>query len=430
MTSGSSADSTPGTDSGRSGAADTRHRRDVLVVGAGPVGLATALALRAKGLAATVLEAGAEGRARPGSRAIYVHRETLEQLEAIRPGLGWQIASRGLVWGAKRTTWRGREVFARNYPPPDPSVLPPFASLAQVETEAMLAEAAKQAGAEMVWDSTVSGVKADAGGVELTTEEGSTWSAGYVIAADGAHSSVRASLGIAMEGSRSESSFVIVDVEEVPDNPLPLERVFHYNHPSVEGRNLLTVPFAGGWRVDLQCREDDDAEAMSDPEGVRRWMRQVLPPGYAERVGWVSTYRFLQVVAKELTDASGRVLLVGEAAHLFSPFGARGMNSGVVDAVAAAEAVSRAGGAAAGAGAGGATDPIAEFARTRMEAALYNRAAASASLTHMQGDGAVMQVKRRLAAALALYGQRAGSWLDSAPYGPRGGSRREGPGRY
>ena len=64
----------------------------VLVVGAGPVGLAAALALRAQDLPVVVLEAAPEGRRRPGSRAIFLHRESLEHLEAMRPGLGWDVA--------------------------------------------------------------------------------------------------------------------------------------------------------------------------------------------------------------------------------------------------------------------------------------------------------------------------------------------------
>ena len=102
---------------------------------------------------------------------------------------------------------------------------------------------------------------------------------------------------------------------------------------------MLQVPFAGHWRVDLQCHAHDDPDAFSGPDGVRRWLPLVMPARYAERVTWVSTYVFRQAVADRFTDPARRVLLVGEAAHVFAPFGARGLNSGIPDAFIAARAV-------------------------------------------------------------------------------------------
>jgi 3-(3-hydroxy-phenyl)propionate hydroxylase len=398
--------------------------RPVLVAGAGPVGLAAALALRARGLPATVVEAEPEHRPRPGSRAIFVHRESLEHLERMRPGLGWELASEGLVWLTKRTFWGDREVYARSYPAPDPSVLPHSTNLPQVETERLLQDACKAAGVEFVWDAAVTGVTTTPDGVEVTTAAGHRIEAPYLVGADGARSAVRREIGVTMEGSRSSNSFVIVDVEALPDDPLPLERHFHYRHPAVGHRNLLLVPFAGGWRVDLQCLEGDDPERFNRPDGVRRWLDQVMPAGYADRVRWISTYRFLQVVASQLVDERRRVLLVGEAAHLFAPFGARGMNSGFADAASAAAAIEAAladpGNAAA----------VGEFATRRRAAALYNRDAAGAALAHMRAGDAATRAKRRLAAELARVSRRAGAWLDSAPYGPRGAPHDQAAGRY
>lgn len=405
----------------------------VVVVGAGPVGLANALALRAADLPVLVVEAEPERRIRPGSRAIFVHRESLQLLESIYPGLGHQIAGAGLAWRIRRTTFRGRDVYRRTFDPLPADRLPPSTSLPQVRTEDVLLAACRDAGVRFRWQSPVTGVAVDEAGVELAVAGAERLRSRYVVAADGSRSAVRAALGIAMEGSRSEAPFVIVDVAEPPEpassgqaGPMPRERVFHYEHPGVGRRNVLLMPFAGGWRVDLQCRADDDPAEFADPEGVRRWLSRVIDPRYADDVRWVSTYRFLQVVADRFADPHGRVLLVGEAAHLFAPFGARGMNSGIADATSAAEAVRaglRHGHAEAGRGA------VERFAADRRAAAQYNRAAAGQALAHMQARTLGIRVKRRLAAAIAPRSVRAGHWLDTAPYGPRVG-RPGAPGKY
>src|SRR6266540_848593 len=269
------------------GEVDVVSAHPVLVVGAGPVGLAAALALRARGLPATVVEAEPEARPRPGSRAIFVHRESLELLERVRPGLGWELAAEGLVWSTKRTFWGDREVYARTYPPGDPSVLPHSTNLPQVATERLLQDACKAAGVEFLWDAAVTGVAVTPDGVELTTAPGDRLQAPYVIGADGARSAVRREIGVTMEGSLSRNSFVIVDVEECADDPLPLERRFYYGHPAVGRRNVLLVPFAGGWRVDLQCHQGDDPERFNDPLGRPRALDLDLPvpPGGRLRPG-------------------------------------------------------------------------------------------------------------------------------------------------
>jgi 3-(3-hydroxy-phenyl)propionate hydroxylase len=392
----------------------------VLVAGAGPVGLTAALALRARGLPVTVLEAGPDGRTRPGSRAIFYHRQTLEHWEAMKPGLGRQVAQKGLVWSTKRTFWGERQVFERSYQPTPPAQLPHSVNLAQVDAERLLFEACVDADVNFVWNAEVTGVESTPQCVTVGTAAGGTWRAQFLIAADGAGSGVRQALEIELEGSRSANSFVIVDVIEETERPHRPERLYYYRHPAVGERNVLLMPFAGGWRADLQLRTEDDPADFNQPEGVARWVARVLPEKYAERVSWISTYQFLQVIASTFTDSQHRVLLVGEAAHLFAPFGARGLNSGVPDAAAAAAAI------AAAIRAGdrpGAAAAVQEFAAQRRSAALYNRDAAGVALTHMRAYSPLAKVKRRAAAAAAIAGQRAGQWLDSAPYGPRAAAR-------
>lgn len=399
-------------------------KQRVLVVGAGPVGMTTAIALRSLDIPVTLIEAESADRERPGSRAIFVHRETLTKWEEIYTGLGRAVAAAGVQWLGKRTFWGDREIFSRTYPGPPANVLPHSTNLTQVRTEHILLRACLDAGVELRWGCRVEKVEVDVSGVRLTTGSGATFEAPYVVAADGARSSVRQALDIPLEGSRSVSSFVIVDIDEDPSSPLLLERRYHYAHPAVGGRNVLLVPFAGGWRADLQCRSDDNPEAFSDSQGVRHWIGSIMPPTYADRIRWVSTYRFLQVLAREFVDPAGRVLLVGEAAHLFAPFGARGMNSGVVDAVVAADAIAEAlshadpGSVPAAA--------VTTFAVSRRAAAEYNRRAAGLALDHMLASDRRTKVRRRVAAELARVWERPGAWLDSAPYGPKGGVNKSG----
>ena len=380
--------------------------------------MTAALALRAKGVPVTILEAEPEDRARPGSRAIFIHKESLEHLESVSEGLGWELARNGIVWTTKKTYFREDLVYERTYPSPDPNRLPHSTNLSQVVIEGLLLDVCKRAGVEFAWGQEVVSTETAPEGVVLhtTTDE---WRASYVVGADGARSIVRSSAGIELEGPRIEDSFVIVDVAEDRELPWVPERVFYYEHPAVHGRNVLLVPFAGGIRADLQLRPDDDPEEYNDPDGVRRWIPRVLPEKYVDRVTWVSTYRFYQVVASAFTDPHRRIALVGEAAHLFAPFGARGLNSGIPDALVAACAIVE-----------GTPAAIDHFATTRREAALYNREASNLALRHMQANGPMIRLKRRVKAAIAKRGIAAGSWLDSSPFGPRAAEHKTETGSY
>ncbi|MCD9873471.1 FAD-dependent monooxygenase [Streptomyces guryensis] len=389
----------------------------VVVVGAGPVGLSAALGLRARGLPVVLLEADPEGRERPGSRALFVHRETLALLDGMQPGLAAEITSYGRTWQTKRTLYRGREVYSRTFPPP--SGPPPFTSLRQVDTERFLRAACERAGVEFVWDARVRGVRTTETGTFLTCADGREWSCEYAVAADGARSAVRRGLGIPMEGERGEGFHVVVDIADLPGAELPSERIFHYGHPGVGGRSVMRVPFTGGFQIDLQCRDDDTQEDFGTREAVGRWLPAVVGDGYADRLLWVSTYRFLRMVAASFTDSHRRVLLVGEAAHLFPPFGARGMNSGIADAAAAAEAIGA-----------GTAEAVAAFAEVRRAAGLFNSAAAGTALDHLRPRRRTVRLRQRAAAALAPVLPSCGSWLEHAPYGPRGGAPAVAGGRY
>ncbi|WP_181348085.1 FAD-dependent monooxygenase [Thalassobacillus sp. CUG 92003] len=396
-------------------------KRTAIVVGAGPVGLTAALTLQSRGISCAVIEAEPKDRPRPGSRAIFLHNASLKLLENQYKGLGFTLARNGIVWPVKRTLYKGKEVYKKDYGitnTNDPHKLPPFTALHQDEIEGHIYDACMASGVEFIWGSPVADCQTTSEGATITTESGDVWEADYVIGADGGRSVIRQSVGLEFEGPRTQDTFLVVDLEEDEDHPLPLERIFHYQHPAMGGRNVMHVPFKGGWRVDLQLLEGDDPEAFKDVEGVKKWLPKVMDPKYTERIKWVSSYSFHQVVANSFTDDHYRILLAGEAAHLFAPFGARGLNSGVPDAIIAVNGIEQALQSNSDEQRQAA---IYASAKERRIAAQWNRDSSTTALHHLQGDSPKMNMKREVAASLTTIAPKLGRWLDEGPYGPKFG---------
>ncbi|WP_129116036.1 FAD-dependent monooxygenase [Halegenticoccus tardaugens] len=402
----------------------------VLVAGAGPVGMTTALALHARGVETAILEAEPADRDRSGSRAIYVHGSTLRTLERLHSGLGTNLVDEGLVWPTRRTLYRGKEVFNRTYDSPGGSGdIPHFTSVPQVVTEQYMLEALADIGVDIHWETEVSSVASSPDGVHVETADGREWETDYLVGADGGGSTVRKEIGSNFEGDQSENAFIIADIEDegIDDDHPDLERLFHYDAPEADGRNVLLVPFTGGWRLDIQCIEGDDPEELSSTERMREFVRDIMGEEYADSLQWVSTYHFLQVMADSFVDEDRRVLLAGEAAHLLAPFGARGMNSGIADADEAASAIAVALNARTEAVA---RDEVELFAARREKAAEYNLDAAGQALEYLQGKDPVTILRKEAAAELADYFEVAGEWLDDAPYGPHGAPPIVSTGNY
>jgi len=380
----------------------------VVVVGAGPAGLASALMLRALGLRPQVIEAASASDEVPGSRALFVHHDSLLLLESARRGLGAAIAAYGTRWERRETWYRGRCVYRQDEPGDPPAgTLPPYVSLRQVDTVRFLREACADADIKIFWDTELRGLTSTADGVRLDTATGEL-GADFVVGADGARSAVRTAIGASLGGPRLDGYHVVVDVL----GPTFTERRLHYRCPKLGGRTVLLIPFRGGFQVDVQCADSDDAAALAaDVHWLPAVAADLAPGTTLDDVAWTARYRFTRAVADTFTDTHRRVLLVGESAHLFPPFGARGMNSAFADASSAARAIALS-------GPDGPSAAVGAFAGERRRAAMLNAEAAHAAFDHLHPDRR-MRLRQSAAARLSPLLPSARHWLERAAYGPR-----------
>jgi 3-(3-hydroxy-phenyl)propionate hydroxylase len=299
----------------------------VIVVGGGPTGLTAALELAYHGVASIVVDAGRQ-RA-DGSRAIAVHRAALSVWERL--GCAGPMLAQGIAWRARRTFYRDRELLTQLMPEPAPGELPTFLNLQQYRTEDMLIRQVRATPLiDLRWEHHVVAVTQDGSGATLQadTPDGLVRLRGrYVLACDGARSTLRKLLGMRFPGTTYQDRFLIADIRA--DLPFAQEPRFFFDHPTNIGSTILIHPQPDGvWRIDWQLGRDADMAAERDPANLDRRIRGVIGDVPYELV-WLSDYRFHQ---RQLTRLrSGRVFFLGDAAHLVSPFGARGLNSAIHD---------------------------------------------------------------------------------------------------
>ena len=304
-------------------------RAPVAVVGAGPVGLTLALRLAALGIDSVVLEAN--GRLRgEGSKALCMQRETLESW--ARLGFGQQVADVGVAWTLGRTYYRDLELFETRFPEVGRDHFPPFVNVSQTEVEALMVERCEASPyVTLCWDQRVTGIEQTSDGVSVIAATPSgvvRVGATYAVGADGSRSTVRGLLDIGFPGHSHADQFLIADVHA--DLPFPEERRFFFDPPWNPGRTVLVHPQPGSvWRIDWQVPPEFDLAAERASGRLDQRIRRIVGPVDYEVV-WSTAYRFHQRLAERFRV--DRTFLAGDAAHLMSPFGARGLNSGVADA--------------------------------------------------------------------------------------------------
>ena len=291
---------------------------EVAIVGAGPVGLSMALALATYGVPSTVLEA-APRHGGEGSRSICVQQHTLEIFGRI--GVGKRMTDEGLPWSVARTYVRDTELSPVALGESAAEELPPYINLPQWRVEEILLEAAQSHPlVHLRWGTAVQELRQHEERVFLDTTRGRV-AAEYVVGCDGAHSSVRAGIGVGFPGRTLDDRLLIVDVRAAV--PWPAERRVIFEPRGNRGRQVFVHAQPDGvWRIDWQVARDADVD-------VETRVRAIVGEAPYEVV-WQSAYPFAQRLADRFR--AHRVFLAGDAAHVISPIGAHGVNSGVQDA--------------------------------------------------------------------------------------------------
>lgn len=304
----------------------------VIVVGAGPVGLAAAIDLAQQGTPVLLLDN--DDTVSIGSRGVCYAKRALEVLDRI--GCGEEMVDKGVSWNVGRTFFREEEVFNFNLCPEPDHHRPGMINLQQYYLEEYMVKRAEAVGnIELRWKNNVIAVtqEGDKASLRVETPDGAyTVTTDWLVVADGARSPIRSMLGLDIDGKIFMDRFLIADVVMKAD--FPTERWFWFDPPFHPNQSVLLHRQADNvFRIDFQLGWDADPEEEKKPENVMPRIKAMLAhDGDADRefeLEWVSVYTFQCRRMKSFR--SGRVLFAGDAAHQVSPFGARGANSGIQD---------------------------------------------------------------------------------------------------
>jgi 3-(3-hydroxy-phenyl)propionate hydroxylase len=304
-------------------------RYPVMIVGAGPVGLAMAIDLALHGIRSVVLDDN--DVVSLGSRAICWSKRTLEIFDRL--GVGERMVEKGVTWKVGRLFHGEREVWNFDLLPEPGHKMPAFINLQQYYVEQYLVERVADFPdlIDLRWKNRLMGLEKLADGARATVEtpDGAyTLETDWLIACDGARSAARSLLGLDLEGQEFEERFLIADVEMKAD--FPSERWFWFEPPFHSGRSALLHKQPDDiYRIDLQLGPDADPQEEKKPENVVPRIEKVLGRGDFT-LDWVSVYSFQCRRLEKFVH--GRVVFAGDSAHIVSPFGARGGNGGIQDA--------------------------------------------------------------------------------------------------
>lgn len=284
---------------------------DVVVVGAGPVGLSLAIDLAQRGQRVVLLDDA--DRIGEGSRAICFSKRSLEYWDRL--GVGQRMVDKGVVWKVGKIFARDALLYQFDLLPEPGHKRPAFINLQQYYAESYLADrTAELAAIDLRWSNKVTSLERHNDHCELTIETPDgpyRVSASYVVACDGARSALRGMVGADFEGQAFEDQFLIADVKMTA--AFPTERWFWFDPPFHSGRSaLLHRQPDDVWRIDLQLSRDADPAVERRPENVRPRIERMLGNGNFE-FEWISVYRFhCRRMRRFVHD---RVIFAGDSAH-------------------------------------------------------------------------------------------------------------------
>ena len=308
--------------------ADAPQRHPLVIIGAGPVGLAAAIDARLQGLEVIVLDE--DDSVSFGSRAVCYAKRSLEILDRL--GVGDGVVDKGVSWNVGRTFMKEEEVYRFNLVPDAGHKRPGMINLQQYHLEEALVRRAEALGVDLRWKYQVASVTPleDGARVSLETPDGAfEIEADWLIVADGARSNVRRQLGLDIEGHVFKDRFLIADV--VMKTDFPAERWFWFDPPFHPNQSVLLHKQSDNvWRIDFQLGWDADPEEEKKPENILPRVKAMLGDDREFELEWASVYTFQCRRMKQFRH--GHLLFAGDAAHQVSPFGARGANSGFQDA--------------------------------------------------------------------------------------------------
>jgi len=308
-------------------------RQQVVIAGAGPAGLVTALELARLGVPSLVLES--ELQVSQGSRAIVFTRRSMEILQQV--GVAERISANGLPWRFGNSYYRGQRVFRMEAPHEPDDRFFPMINIQQQYLEQYLIEACQASPLiELRWGNKLVQVAQQPGSACLTVDTPAgpyQLDTAWLVAADGARSGIRSALGLQMEGASYEGFFVIADIRI--DLPLPTERLAYFDPDWNRGNTILMHREPHGiWRVDYQLPAGETPEDALRPESLKQRIdAQLAMIGHAGApwvMDWCSVYSARTLTLPDFVH--GRVIFTGDAAHMLPIFGVRGANTAFQDA--------------------------------------------------------------------------------------------------
>lgn len=303
----------------------TEETTDVLIIGAGPTGLSLSIALHQRGVAHLLIDRLEQGQ--NTSRAGVIHAQTLESLREL--GVTERLTALGLKLGTFTIRDRDHALLKVGFESL-PSSFPYLLMLPQNVTEAVLAERIAELGGTIVRGVTAESIEQVPDGARVTVSQNGEQrviSAKWVVGGDGMHSLVRRAAGVEFEGASYAESFVLADVH-LDRAPAPEEVSLFFSPDGV----VVVAPLPNGtYRIVATLNDAPerpavaDIQALLDSRGPTHRRSRVLD------VTWSSRFRLHHRLAASYR--SGRLLLMGDAAHVHSPAGGQGMNTGIVDAI-------------------------------------------------------------------------------------------------